>query len=403
MISNTNAIVKTLGELSIENKGNYGIAASAVDYSKDLYTYLRITDINDDGTLNYSDFKSVDDENAYKYLLKENDIVFARTGNSTGRAYLYDKRDGEFVYAGFLIKFSLNPLLLNPWYMKYFTQSKLYKDWITSFNTGSTRGNINAQTYSKMPVLLPEREFQDKLVYILNLIDDKIKLNNRLNDNLEEQIRLLFNKYYESADNEIVLSECCTLTSSKRVFAKEYVREGVPFYRGKEITLKRNGKSITDILYISEEHYEEIKNKYGVPNIGDILLTAVGTLGNSYMVQEEKFYFKDGNIIWLKDFKSKEANYYIYDYMQSSLFSNAIDSIRIGSTQSALTIVSLGKLKVLLPNESMLKEYYNLSKTIRDRINANIKETEKLSELRDTLLPNLLSGELDLTNVDLEG
>lgn len=198
------------------------------------------------------------------------------------------------------------------------------------------------------------------------------------------------------------MSERCTLTSSKRVFAKDYVQKGVPFYRGKEITLKRNGKPITDNLYISEEHYEEIKSKYGVPIIGDILLTAVGTLGNSYMVQEEKFYFKDGNIIWLKDFRDNEENYYIYDYMQSSLFSNAINSIRIGSTQSALTIVSLGKLKVLLPNESKLKEYYKISKSIRDRINANIKETEYLSELRDTLLPKLLSGELHLCDVEIE-
>jgi type I restriction enzyme S subunit len=272
---------------------------------------------------------------------------------------------------------------------------------VTSKGTKMPRGDKNAIMKYKVP-LIP-LNIQEKIVTLLINIDKKIRLNKQLNDNLEEQIRLLFNKYYESADNENVLSECCTLTSSKRVFAKDYVQEGVSFYRGKEITLKRNGKSITDILYISEENYEEIKNKYGVPNIGDILLTAVGTLGNSYMVQEEKFYFKDGNIIWLKDFRSNEENYYIYDYMQSSLFSNAIDSIRIGSTQSALTIVSLGKLKVLLPNESQLKEYYNISKTIRDRINANIKETENLSKLRDTLLPKLLSGELDLTNVEVEG
>ena len=85
-------------------KGNYGIPASAVPFSEDLYTYLRITDINDDGTLNLSDKKSVNDPKAKNYILKENDIVFARTGNSTGRSYFYDSQDGELVYAGFLIK-----------------------------------------------------------------------------------------------------------------------------------------------------------------------------------------------------------------------------------------------------------------------------------------------------------
>lgn len=98
-----------LSELSVDGKGSYGIGASAVPFSNNLYTYLRITDINDDGTLKLNDLKSVDDEKAKDYLLKSNDIVFARTGASTGRNYFYDGTDGEFVYAGFLIKFSLDP------------------------------------------------------------------------------------------------------------------------------------------------------------------------------------------------------------------------------------------------------------------------------------------------------
>ena len=113
----------TLGEISIDNKGDYGIGASAVEYSENLPTYLRITDINDDGTLNKTGMKSVDDENANKYILQPNDIVFARTGNSTGKSYFYESSDGELVYAGFLIKFSLDPLKVNPRYMKYYTLS----------------------------------------------------------------------------------------------------------------------------------------------------------------------------------------------------------------------------------------------------------------------------------------
>lgn len=65
----------TLADVSINNKGEYGIGASAVDYSDELYTYLRITDINDDGTLNKNDLKSVDDVDAKNYLLNENDVV----------------------------------------------------------------------------------------------------------------------------------------------------------------------------------------------------------------------------------------------------------------------------------------------------------------------------------------
>ena len=172
--------IATLGELS-RNGGSYGIGASAVEYDEQLPAYLRITDINDDGTLNRNDRKSVDDPNATEYMLREGDIVFARTGNSTGRNYFYDSRDGEFAYAGFLIKFSLDSDKVNPRYVKYYAQSKPYWDWVTSFNTGSTRGNINAKTYASLPIPLPERAVQDAMVAFCDAITDKMRSNTKLN------------------------------------------------------------------------------------------------------------------------------------------------------------------------------------------------------------------------------
>lgn len=164
--------------------GSYGIAASAVEYSPDLPTYLRISDINDDGTLDFSGLKSVDDPNSGKYYLAPNDIVFARTGASTGRNYFYDGNEGEFVYAGFLIKFSIDSERVNPKFLKYYCQSKDYYDWITSFNTGSTRGNINAQTLGNMPIPDVSREQQDFLVDILSALDARISLNQAINHHL---------------------------------------------------------------------------------------------------------------------------------------------------------------------------------------------------------------------------
>lgn len=172
--------VTTLGELSI-GKGKYGIAAPAVEYDPRLITYLRITDINDDGTLNQGGRKSVNDPSAVDYLLQDGDIVFARTGNSTGRNYYYDSRDGEFAFAGFLIRFSLDGSKVNPRFVRYYAQSKPYWDWVDSFNTGSTRGNLNAKTYSQMPIPLPDRSAQDAIVAICDTISDKIRINTQLN------------------------------------------------------------------------------------------------------------------------------------------------------------------------------------------------------------------------------
>ena len=176
-------IETTLGDLCI-GKGSYGIGASAIDYSIDLPAYLRITDIRDDGTLDLSTRKSVADPKASFYMLEENDIVFARTGSSTGRNYFYDPRDGKFAYAGFLIKFSIDPDRVNPRYIKYYAQSKLYWDWIASFNSGSTRGNINAKTYEALPIMLPTRNTQNIIVSFLDSLSEKIRINRKINDYL---------------------------------------------------------------------------------------------------------------------------------------------------------------------------------------------------------------------------
>ncbi len=175
----------TLEDISI-GKGSYGISASAVEYDPNLYNYLRITDISEQGTINKNNLMSVDDKEAFRYILKENDIVFARTGNSTGKSYFYNINDGTLVYAGFLIKFSLDESKINPKFLKYYTLSFEYKNWLNSISTGSTRKNINAKMYGKMKIKLPPRKQQDFLVKILSKLDEKIELNNKINNNLLE-------------------------------------------------------------------------------------------------------------------------------------------------------------------------------------------------------------------------
>lgn len=205
-------------------------------------------------------------------------------------------------------------------------------------------------------------------------------------------IKANFATFYKAeCKNETTLAELCSLSSSKRVFADEYVLSGVPFYRGGEITLKQSGEPIKEPLFISEEHYLSLKEKYGVPNCGDILITAVGTIGNSYLVEDEEFYFKDGNIIWLKDFTMHESNLFVYDFLQSEFFKKKLDGICIGSTQTALTIVALSQLKLNIPEESALTNYANKSRALRARIQLNNKEILALHDVSNTLLSALSS------------
>jgi type I restriction enzyme S subunit len=143
------------------------------------------------------------------------------------------------------------------------------------------------------------------------------------------------------------LGDLGRLTSSKRIFKSEYVKEGVPFYRSKEIKELGNGSEVSLELYITSERYKEIKERFGVPKKGDILLTAVGTIGEMYVVDESHdFYFKDGNIMWLKNFDSLDPYFLKYTL---TLFVEQLKAMSQGSAYSALTIEKLKKYSIPSP------------------------------------------------------
>jgi type I restriction enzyme S subunit len=252
------------------------------------------------------------------------------------------------------------------------------------------RGGYGWNELCETEIKLPSLEEQRKKVQAYKTITDRIELKKKINDNLAMTLSTLFLELYSQLndENNRQFDEICTLASSKRVFANDYAACGVPFYRGKEITLKQSGQPITEPLFIETSHFEDIKNKYGVPMKGDILITAVGTIGNSYLVQNEEFYFKDGNIIWLKNF-SHGLNYYVYDFMQTSIFKQLLKGICIGSTQTALTIVALSKLLIKIPDTYTLETYVNRSCTIHNQIEYNNKELLYLHSLNNILLSKL--------------
>jgi type I restriction enzyme S subunit len=195
----------------------------------------------------------------------------------------------------------------------------------------------------------------------------------------------------------VKLGEVVDITSSKRVFLSDYVDEGIPFYRGKEIILKSNNDSISSTLFISEEKFEVIQDKYGIPRPGDILITAVGTLGYPYLVTkgDGKFYFKDGNLIWLKKSRSVHSSFLIYMFKSIS-FREYLNLIAIGSSQKALTIKSLKLVEINLPDNDLVERYAELSSSTITGIENLQFQNKLLKEARDLLLPRLMTGLVDV-------
>lgn len=383
--------IVTLSEISVGGKGSYGIAASAVPFSDNLYTYLRITDINDDGTLNLQDLKSVDDEKAKDYLLTPNDIVFARTGASTGRNYFYDGSDGEFVYAGFLIKFSLDSQKVNPKYIKYFCQSKQYKDWINSFNTGSTRGNINAQTLGKMPVPLISRYQQDAMVSVLSSIDEKIRNNTKINCNLEQQARAIYQNMIidnQSDEWEIgKLSDIAEITMGQSPKGDTYNENGIGtvFYQGRA---EFGSRFPTRRLFTTEP--KRMANEY------DVLLSVRAPVGDLNIATEPCCIGRGLGAIHSID---NHQSFVLYTMLavrkQLDIFNGE------GTVFGSINKEALNAISVIIPDKPTLDRFETIVAPIDSAIRTNYEEIFRLQNIRDTLLPKLMNGEIDVSEVEI--
>ena len=185
---------------------------------------------------------------------------------------------------------------------------------------------------------------------------------------------------------KVKVGDCCEVTSSKRIFFSEYVDSGVPFYRSKEIIESSNGQAISEPLFISQEKYDEIKNHFGVPQPGDMLLTSVGTIGVPYIVREKDyFYFKDGNLTWFRNFSDELDSKYLYFWVNSSEGQSVLNNTTIGSSQKALTIASLKGLEIPCPPAPVQKRIVEILAGYDDLIENNQKQIKLLEEAAQRL------------------
>ena len=406
-------------------RGEYGIAASAVEYSRDKYTYLRITDIKDDGTIDFSGLKSVDEPNAKRYLLEPNDIVFARTGASTGRSYFYDGRDGQFVYAGFLIKFSLDPAKVFPQYVKYHCLSEGYRAWVSQTMTGSTRGNINAVTLGQMPLRLPSLPTQRKIAAVLGALDDKIVLNRKMNANLEAMAQALFKSWFvdfepfgkdrkEVAEGVFVPDELDmvqvaslnpTLETGKRPKGGASA-SGIPSVGAESV------KQLGDFDYLATKFVPEefaAKMSRGKINGYEVLLYKDGGKPGTFIPHFSMFgegfpydeFFINEHVFKL-DAGSPERNVFLLFNFQTEVNVHWFESCGAKAAVPGINQSNVFDAWVFNPDQPKAKEFGAIVLPMVTRILKNCRQNRTLAQLRDALLPKLMSGELDVEAVKVE-
>ena len=383
-----------LEDLTTDGKGHYGIGAPAVDYDENKYTYLRITDINDDGSLNYAGLKSVDDPDASKYLLKKGDIVFARTGNSTGRSYYYEPSDGPLVFAGFLIKFSLDPVKVNPRFLKYYTHSKPYYDWVQSFDTGATRGNINAQTYGSMEINLPPRNVQDQLVDVLSSLDGKIALNNRINHNLEKQIQYRFDQMILADNTESV----CQVADIIDINPRRELKKG-QLARSIEMSYLSTSGSFPS-GWVFKEYYGGMKFENG-----DTIMARItpclenGKVAYIDFLENEEIAFGSTEYIVLRSKPGIPSAFTYFLARNNDFIDYATKNMNGSSGRQRVSGDVIGRYRIPFLNDENLASFAVVSQAAMNIIRNNSFENRRLAATRDTLLPFLLSGEISINSV----
>lgn len=164
---------KTVDEVSL-GKGEYGAQSASAEYDPTRPRYVRITDINDDGTLNDDVVASVNPADDEQYKLEYGDFMFARMGATVGKTYAFI--EGNQIFAGYLIRYRLNRELINPLYLFWYTKLDEYWNWVKLNQSGAAQPGINAKKYGSLQIPLPPIELQNQFAAFVEQTD-KLKFD----------------------------------------------------------------------------------------------------------------------------------------------------------------------------------------------------------------------------------
>lgn len=296
-----------------------------------------------------------------------------------------------------------NDSALGEWLYYYLSRAEL-RDEGTRLTYGTVgQRRIPKEFVEGYPIPIPSIAEQRRIVAILDAAFEHIAIATANADNNLKNARAIFESYLDfvlthrgEGWTEKPLEELGTITSSKRIFKSEYVESGVPFYRTKEIKELANGRGIGTELFISRKRYDEIRERFGVPKAGDVLVTAIGTIGESWVVDgDTEFYFKDGNVLWLRDFDAVNPRF--LKYVLAS-FVESINQMARGSAYSALPINRLKTYRVFLPPLVEQAEVVARLDALRDDVrqleSIYKRKLDALDALKKSLLNAAFSGDL---------
>lgn len=357
-------------------------------------------------------------KNQKKVLSEDGNIPIYGTGGLMGYAIasLYDKpsvligRKGtigkvKYVEHPFwtvdtLFYTIINTDIVHPKYL-YYVMSLID---LNNYNEGTTIPSLRTETLNRLEFDIPSMKEQEIILSYLNPIDKKIGLNNAINNNLSEQASTLFNSAIQKSSS-IVYAELASLAEVK---GGKRLPKGInlvttpnqhPYIRVRDLNNTVFASLSNDYEYVDDETQQSI-SRY-IVSTGDLLISIVGTIGLTAIVDHtlNKANLTE-NCVKLTNIKNVTPEYLLL-FLRSSQGVEAISKGTVGAVQLKLPIKNIQSIAVPLLCDEELRALNETLSTIFSQISANIVEIKQLADIRDTLLPKLMSGELDVSNIDL--
>ncbi|MTI31690.1 restriction endonuclease subunit S [Xanthovirga aplysinae] len=425
--------VKRLKHL-VEEPLKYGANESANDENPANPRYIRITDFGKDGNLRNDTFKSLPLEIAKDYLLKEGDLLFARSGATVGKTFLFKGFSGDACFAGYLIKASVKKNLINSSFLAYLTKSNFYENWKKSIFQQATIQNIGADKYNNLMVPVPKDCHES--TSIANYLDHKSQEIDSLIAK-KQQLITLYQEEKTATINQAVtkgldpnvpmkdsgiewLEEIPSHWEVKKFKRVSYMKGRIgwqglkqsEFSEDKNLPYLITGMNFKDgkirwneVYHISEERYNEAPEIQ--LQVGDVLMTKDGTIGKLLFVGDlpNKASLNSHLLV----FRALEKSYYpkfLYYQLQSENFKIHVELTKTGTTFYGISQEAVGKYKILLPPYHEQKEITkSLEETLHEfenLISKTQKEIELLKEYKTAFISEVVLGKIDVREEVLE-
>lgn len=350
------------------------------------------------------------------YKVNSNDLIMIRYGSQTAGKVV---RGFSGIIANNMFKVDIDRTLFDINFAYYYLSSpKIYK-MLMNAQSSSTMPAITFGMLGQIEVPLFNLEIQQKIARVLGAIDDKIELNNSINKNLEKQAQAIFkswfidikeaNNYSEKFGN---LPKNATISRIADIdmIVTDYVANGSFASLKENVTLYQEPnyayfvrntdlKSNTFNVFVDEHSYKFLSKS--VLHGNEIIISNVGDVGSVYLCPKlDKPMTLGNNIIMLRPNKS-EILYYLYIWFKWSYGQGLIQGIKGGSAQPKFNKTDFKSLPIILPSDEMLNNFSQIVAPMFKIIENNCSENIRLTQLRDTLLPNLMNGEIDVDKVEV--